>query len=383
MGATENSVKMDQKKYATLLSVVREASAGRDETARRLLAHLVEHQLGHDAPAEDLSYYIFASALSRRVASDKQAEINLYLRRFQQTQISLFNLLARHLPTVALAGPVANAVLGRFVAERDEVTLLDVGIGSGRQLVALLYALAGRRRLPRRLNVVGVEPDADSLRAAGEALAETAAGLGVELTFHPVNRLVEELDDADWEPIAALGAPLVVNAAFAVHHVLGPARDGFFRRLRELEPEAVVLCEPSSDHHTSSLEERFQNAWQHFGLTFRLIDELEVGVDEKAAMKMFFAREIEDILANAEEVRCERHEAVDTWVQRLRRAGFTPYADFGFAADFVSDSVRVVPRDGWVGLDYRDETLVAVVCATTGIPAAAGRLGSRRLEQVA
>lgn len=379
---------MDAKKYATLLAVVNETLAGRHENARALLANLVDAHLDSGAHGEDLQYYIFASALSKRLESDKAAEINLYLRQFEKTQISLFNLLAQHLPTVALAGPLANQVLAGYIGGQDEVTLLDVGIGSGRQEVALLHLLAAQQRLPRTLNVVAVEPDAGSLLEAGAALAEAADALGVELAFHPVHKVVEELDDEDWRMFGSFGAPLVVLGAFAVHHVRSApgqrARDDLFRRLRALEPDAVVLCEPSSNHDSPSLLERFEASWNHFGLTFRLIDGLDVADRDKAAMKMFFAREIEDILANAEESRCERHEPVDAWVRRFREAGFTPCAEWDVVTGASDDSpVRVAARDGYLGLDYGDETLVAILCATSGVPVRTGRIGRELMDHVA
>jgi hypothetical protein len=379
---------MNAKKYATLLAVVNETLAGRSENARTLLADLVDDHLDDGAHGEDLQYYIFASALSKRLESDKAAEINLYLRQFEKTQISLFNLLAQHLPTVALAGPLANEVLAGYVGGQDEVTLLDVGIGSGRQEVALLYRLATQGLLPRKLNVIAIEPDAGSLLEAGSALADAAETLGLELDFHPVHKVVEELDEADWAAFASFGAPLVVLSAFAVHHVRSApgqhARDALFRRLRALEPDAVVLCEPSSNHDSASLLERFEASWNHFGLTFRIIDGLDVAEREKAAMKMFFAREIEDILANAEESRCERHEPVEAWVRRFREAGFTPCAEWGILmGEQPAGPVRIAPRDGYLGLDYGDETLVAILCATSGVPARADRISRVLLEQVA
>lgn len=376
---------MDAKKYAMLASVVDETLAGRTGDARRLLSELVESL--DAAGTHDLQYYIFASALSRRLESDKAAEINLYLRRFERTQISLFNLLAQHLPTVQMAGPMANEVLAGYIGGNDEVTLLDVGIGSGRQEVGLLYLLATQRRLPRKLNVIAIEPDAGSLLEAGESLAEAAQTLGMELEFHGVHKVVEELDETDWRFFGSFGAPLVVLGAFSVHHVRSAggtgARDALFRRLRALQPDAVVLCEPSSNHDSPSLRERFEASWYHFGLTFRIIDGLQIGDGEKSAMKMFFAREIDDILANAEESRCERHEPVDAWVRRLRDAGFTPCTDFGMVAGPTAGPVRVAVRDGYLGLDYGDETLVAIVCATSGVPARAGRISPLLLEQVA
>jgi hypothetical protein len=379
---------MDAKKYATLLAVVHETLAGRSDVARALLADLVDDHLDDGAHGDDLQYYLFASALSKRLESDKSAEINLYLRQFEKTQISLFNLLAQHLPTVALAGPLANEVLAGYVGGQDEVTLLDVGIGSGRQEVALLYLLANQHRLPRKLNVIAIEPDAGSLLEAGASLADAAGMLGVELDFHPVHKVVEELDDEDWRTFASFGAPLVVLGAFAVHHVRSRpgerARDDLFRRLRALEPDAVVLCEPSSNHDSPSLLERFEASWHHFGLTFRIIDGLDVEDREKSAMKMFFAREIEDILANADETRCERHEPVDAWVRRFREAGFIPCADWGIMGALPgSGPVRVAARDGYLGLEYGDETLVAIICASSGVPAPVNRVPQRMLDQVA
>jgi hypothetical protein len=377
---------METRKYASLVAVVQEHLAGRDSVARDLLAGLVDGQLQPGRP-EDLCYFIFASALSRRLQSDKSAEINLYLRQYEKTQITLFNLLAEHLPTVSMAGPLANEVLARFVGGHDEVTLLDVGIGSGRQEVALVHLLAERGTLPRKLNVVAIEPDAGSLLEASFNLGEAAEALSFELAFHPVHKLVEDLDEADWAEFASFGAPLVVLGAFAVHHVRSAperrTRDDLFHRLRELHPDAVVLCEPSSNHDSPDLMERFQAAWHHFGLTFGLIDALEVDEPQKAAMKMFFAREIDDIVGSAEEARYERHEPVDNWVRRMRDAGFAPYPELEAFQGRESGSVRVRARDGYLGLDHGDETLVAIVCATPGVLAGVGTPGFAELQAVA
>src|SRR5206468_3737092 len=161
-----------------------------------------------------------------------------------------FNLVAQHLPTVALAGRVGNEVLAGFLAGQEVATLLDLGIGTGRQEVELLRLLAQRGELPQMLHVVAVEPDAGSLIQSGSDLAIVADELGVALDFTPVHKLVEELDEGDWAWFASFPGPLVVNAAFALHHVRGGeggrARDEVFRRLRAAGAQAVVLCEPNS-----------------------------------------------------------------------------------------------------------------------------------------
>ncbi len=355
-------------KFALLTSALGEAAAGRTDRACDVLDELVDRRLDREAP-DDLQYFIFASAISKRLDPSRGAELNLYLQGFERPQIRLFNLLAQHLPTVSLAGDVANEYLCRFLSNRDEVTLLDVGIGTGQQEVALLHKLARRGALPERLTVVAVEPSASSLEAARASITAAAERLHLPLTFHGIHAVAETMDEAHWALLGEVPRPLAVLSAFAAHHVRdlpgdGCARDALFRRLRALDPSALVLCEPNADHHTASFSRRFEACWRHFGLTFELINRLDLPEADKSAMKMFFAREIDDIVANTEEARCERHEPVDAWRARLARTGFTPFRGLDFARGFAHEAVTVRAHDGFVGLDYGTETLVAVLCAT-------------------
>jgi len=376
---------MTARKEDALRSVLRATLEGREEEARKLLAAAVEPHTDPGADPEGLQDYIFASALSRRLDPARSAEINLYLQQYELPQISLFNLLAQSLPTVSLASAVSNRLLCDFLGGWDEVTLLDVGIGTARQELEVLRELAERGNLPSRLTVFAVEPDPRSLDTAREALAGAARELGCDLSFYGLNTVAEELTDADWSLFGSTRGPLVVHGAFAAHHIRDRthgycARNDFFRKLRLLHPLAVVLCEPSSDHHTGLLGERFENCWNHFGKTFDLIDRAGLPPREAAAVKMFFAREIQDILGNSEEARCERHESVGTWTERLRRAGFTLWTDFSATEGIRHDVVGIRPREGYVGMDYDGETLVAVICATSGDPAVRLRDSGRVLQ---
>jgi hypothetical protein len=81
-------------------------------------------------------------------------------------------------------------------------------------------------------------------------------------------------------------------------------------------------------------------------------------------MKLFFTREIEDIVANDESQRCERHEPVTAWVGRLTRSGFGPARDLADTARVSTPHIATSVHDGWVGLDFGGVTLVAIVCAS-------------------
>ncbi len=355
-------------KYHSLLAVLHEAHDNRPHVARDVLDILVDRQLDRESD-DDVRYYVFANALAKRISTEPSASINLYLRQYEQPQIELFNLVARHLPTVSAAGAVANRMLARHLGGRRAVTLLDIGIGTARQEVALLHEMARAGTLPERLTVVAVEPNAQCLAIAERALLDTTAELGIQLRFRGIGSVIEDLTPRQWESLRTADEPLVVHAAFATHHIRanqGEGREEVFARLRALDPDAIVLCEPNADHHNRSFVRRFENAWDHFSRTFHLIDQLDIAPRDRRAMKLFFTREIEDILANDEAERCERHEPVDAWSARLMRNGFAPTADLAHAAEVETSHIATSVHEGWVGLDFGGVTLVAIVCAVRG-----------------
>ena len=376
---------MQSKKYAILLSAVNEIQAGRAPVARRLLAPLVDDFRPSEARADELLHHVFASALARHVAPLPADGANLYVRELHTPQISLFNRVAELLPTVVLARRLANEMLCSLMGGRDHVSLLSVGIGTGRQEVALLHLLAERGELPRRLDVLAIDPDPASVHEAEFALSRTAHDLGVALRFFPFDRRVEDLHEADWERLARAEGTVVALVAFSAHQVRsfpgrsGMGRDALFSRLRALGTGAVVVCEENAALSGGTLAERFETAWRHFGMTFSLVDSLGLAREEATRLKLYFAREVEGVLGAPEPVAREGYEGAESWVARLGAAGFAPAAATELVEGVRHDAVRAVARDGYVGLDYRDETLVAVLCgmAEVGAPFAPVALPAR------
>ena len=373
---TTATVPEDRLKEELLRTALAELLEGREEGAAAVLSRLVDRHLDLDARPSDLTWHVFAAALAKRL-SREPAGINLYLRRFDLSQISLFNLLTEHLPIVSIAGALANEVLAALVRPGEPIALLDVGVGTGQQEVALIRRLAAENRLPSVLHMLAVEPSESSLHEAERGISAAAAEAGLELTFTPLCGLVEHFDDVDWAALrdGARGARLLVNAAFAVHHVLGvgnrdpvAARETLMRSLATLAPAAVVLCEPHSDHQEPDLRRRFDWCLWHYGRVFRLIDRLDVDEQDRAAMKLFFAREVDDVLANADELRCERHEPSERWLARLEAAGLQPAQGFETVTGDWGRGVEVQARRGLAGICIDGDLLVAVLCAGTEPP---------------
>jgi len=318
---------------------------------------------------EALPVFVFGAALARRLGEGAHQAANLYLADFDVPQIDLFNLLARHYTPVTLASRLLNDRIARLTAGRDAAVLVDVGIGTGRQVASLIERLAIDGRRPGLLRVIGIEPSGWALEAARQNTMQAAERAGIRLEFHGLHRALERVSEGEWSELRRIGKGAVVNASFALHHVSDvrgiDVRTKVLRRLRALEPEEIVIAEPNVDHHDPRLVPRFANCWAHFGAVFRLIDALAMTPEERDALKVcFFGREILDIVGSTEDARSERHEPVESWIRRLRAAGFaTSHMDDGAQGTAGDALVRVEAHAGYSGVDWEGTTSIAVLRA--------------------
>lgn len=353
--------------HTLIKDVVELIAAGQPAKAAPLLPDLFAAIREDDDPAA-VGDYVFGAALARRVCAETADEANLYLRRFEVPQIRLFNLLAHEVPQVGLTTTIANRAIAKALTGQRHATIIDVGIGTGRQITALLALMEDDGCLPERLTVIGIEPSDPSLQQAGAALREAARALGITLELHPVCTAVERLEPRDWARIADLCVTRpVINGSFSFHHIADVAgrdvRNDVLRRLRSLRPLALVLCEPDVHHLEPSFARRFASCWTHFRATFEVIDALPIPrqQDKDALKTAFFGREIADILGNPEGKRSERHESTASWLERLRATGFQPNLDVELPAS--GPVIEVTRRPGYATLDYLGTPLVAVLAA--------------------
>lgn len=285
---------MSAQHLAVLKQAADYAANGEFAGAKEALGNYL-NQLLPDEDPEDLQCLIFANALFSRMGN-KSRDANLYLRDYDVPQIRLFNLLATRFPPVTLASATAIEILARIAAGRKKLVVLDIGIGTGRQTAELIDRFARFGNLPEQLVVFGLEPMATALRDAEKLIQQAAERVGVAIDFRPILGLVEQLPDAEWERIRRTPGDLLINASFAVHHIRGLAsgpelRGRLFRKLHTLQPVILVLSEPNSDHQIEDLGARLENSWNHFGLVFNLIDELDISLADRRALKICFSAE--------------------------------------------------------------------------------------------
>lgn len=273
--------------------------------------------------SEAMFGYVLAKAMRKHVAGGQSNE-HIYVQQFEIPQIRLFELLIQQLPLAALTQQCANALLVESLKNAEYPVLLDIGIGTGMQVVNVLRLLAQPSDCRvKQLTVVGIEPFADAVRVAEKNFAElqlpfqvhvtSSIGFVEKMTLAEIRALLPTHYDA-----------LVINASFALHHIQQAAqREAVFRYIHDLAPKAFVLSEPVSDHFEPHYATRFHNAVTHYGLVFEVIDSLDITHKEKAALKLFFSREIDDVLGHTEAVRVEKQYAAHQWLELFTTTGFT------------------------------------------------------------
>lgn len=347
--------------------IVELITSGRSDAAERGLREILD-AVGDDRRPRAIETLIFGSALARRLSADVLEEANLYLASYDVPQIRLFNLLVRHVPTVSLASEVANALLVRACSEHPRPILIDIGIGTGRQVVTVLELLAASERPPETITVVGIEPAKLALDVAARQIEAAAAKLGLSVQFVPLLGSVETLSNATWNELARDYSGAVVNASFSLHHIADvdgkDARTHVLSRLRALAPSLIVLSEPNADHREPDFRRRYENCRRHFGATFRVIDAQAIGADDRDSLKVFFGREIADIIGNPDDQRSERHESTTSWASRLADSGYAPVAGASLPRVGSRGGVDVVANNGFIGLEYEGELMVSVLCST-------------------
>ena len=325
---------------------------------------LLEHCLhGLEKSSEKFLGTLFIKAIRKHIGPSVSDE-NIYLRAFEVPQIELFNFLIKEFPFVREAQSLVNRSIAQLARGHKEVLVLDIGIGLGVQMQHLLKELAAVDSL-QRVVLVGIEPFKDALDECARQLENGSYPFLFE--FHPLCAFVEQFDFVLLKPLReAVSGPLIVNESLALHHIKFLAdRHKVIQKVRALDPLAFFLTEPNVDHYEPDFVRRFQNCYNHFFHIFQVIDQLPAGSREKNGLKLFFGREIEDIIGGKDFDRSEKHEPAFRWVEKLKVAGFSMVNRYVGLPDELGCGIDVRYNPLVEGIDFKvgNETVVSILQA--------------------
>lgn len=348
--------------YATLCKFMKMAPAQFDQTAQNeiesFFAHCMEDM---DDDSEKLLATLFIQALNKRINSEFIGE-NIYLGKYEIPQIQLFNILIEKFPFVRFSQQIVNNAIIEVMRGASEVAIVDIGIGQGIQMLNLIEAAKSLEQL-KKLHFVGIEPFGEALRQAEKNILGHNGQTSFEITFKGIQ---DGAENVDFNTIGPLPGKIIVNASLALHHIqTSQKRTETIAQIRQINPEAVLLIEPNVNHYEPDFFARFKNCYHHFYSIFQVIDRIEdIGQADKNALKLFFGREIEDIIGKAEKDRYEKHEPATHWIERLEQNRFSLQQNFQNFPTEAGCGVEIAyHQEGFLGFTFQQETVLAILYA--------------------
>jgi len=310
--------------------------------------------------SQNLIASLLTDAMNKRFQTGTTHQ-HIYLKNDEVSQIQLFNILIEKFPFVKYSQLITNNAIIETIGNASEASIIDIGIGQGAQI---LHVIELARQLPnlKKLNIVGIEPFADALQKATVNINACSETVPFEIEFTGINAFIEEFDLSSLQQLPGV---LIVNASLALHHIQDQQkRENVMAGIKKLNPAAFLLIEPNVDHFEKDLATRFHNCYHHYYNIFKVIDRLDINENDKTSLKLFFGREIEDVIGKAESDRHEKHEKATTWINRLQRHGFSLNGSALKSPVRSANGVEIkYHKEGFLGFTNETETVLAVMYA--------------------
>ena len=289
--------------------------------------HAIEKESWNDlSEFNTMLDFVFARSM-KKFSDDNETYEHIYTKKFEVPQIKLFELLIKQFPAISMTQEMANSLICHYLKGWQDAVLMDIGIGTGHQTVEIIKKLSRQPLLlTKSLTIIGIEPFAEALETTKQNLEALVGNVPFELKYVLKNAFAENMTSEEWTALTqGLSGNLIVNGSFALHHIRTRAeRLQVFQHLRNIPAKAIVLSEPNVDHTESNYYQRFKNCLHLFSLIFEAIDELPLSFEDKNALKLFFSREIDDILGCRETDRVEKHASTGHWLSLMQEAGYIP-----------------------------------------------------------
>jgi hypothetical protein len=291
------------------------------------------HTRRKNNPADSLLVAFFQRALLRRLNGNEWASQNAYLESDSE-QLEVFNIMAKEFPVVKDTHTIATSFIVEKILKlpylnEKKIILLDVGIGSGKQVAEVIKQLAKKRVHLPEFVVVGIDPSL-SPEKNNKALMKTLEQTHqLRINYIEIAQPIETLEQALWQKLETLvknygnEAKVFINASYSLHHIPQQRRQQVMQQLCALKPLYISITEPHANLISSNPRDIYENAWQHYQSTFSAIDTMAVSDAIKAKIKtVFFAQEIEDLFSGHI---VEAYETAEMWLSRFKAFSYRPF----------------------------------------------------------
>ncbi len=313
-----------------------------------------------ETESQHLIATLLMNAMNKRFQTGIEHE-HIYLKNDEVPQIQLFNILIEKFPFVKYSQLITNNAIIETIGDSLEATIIDIGVGQGAQMLHVIESAKKLSNL-KKLNIIGIEPFVEALKIAETNINSCKEDVHFDIEFAGINAFAEEIDFTQFQQISHT---LIVNASLALHHIQSTEkRDDVIASIKNLNPKAFILIEPNVNHYEKDFASRFMNCYHHYYNIFKVIDRLEIEPKDKTGLKLFFGREIDDVIGKEEKDRYEKHEKAISWIERLENSGFKLNKTILKSPVTSEAGVQIkYHQEGFLGFTNETETVLAVMYA--------------------
>ncbi|KAF8102737.1 hypothetical protein N665_0196s0030 [Sinapis alba] len=377
--------------FRTLLTHCAQAiSTGDKTTALDLLLQIRQDS----SPLGDASQrlaHCFANALEARLQGSTGPVIQTYynaLTSLKETASDILKAYRVYLsssPFVTLLYFFSFRMILDAAKDAKVLHIVDFGILYGFQWPMFIQYMSGRKDVPRKLRITGIELPQRGLRPAerieetGRRLSEYCKRFNVPFEYKAIASQHWEtirIDEFDIRPDEVLA----VNAGLRLKTLQDETggeetcpRDAVLKLIRKMNPDVFVHAIVNGSFNAPFFISRFKEAVYHYSALFDMFD-TTLPRDNQERIRFereFYGREAMNVIACEEGDRVERPETYRQWQVRMVRAGFKqkPVKDgivelfreklkkWRYHKDFVVDENSKWLLQGWKG-----RTLYASSC---------------------
>ncbi|CAH8357047.1 unnamed protein product [Eruca vesicaria subsp. sativa] len=328
--------------FRTLLTHCAQAiSTGDKTTALELLLQIRQDS----SPLGDASQrlaHCFANALEARLQGTTGPVIQTYynaitsLKETASDILKAYRVYLSSSPFVTLMYFFSFRMILDAAKDAKVLHIVDFGILYGFQWPMFIQYMSGRKDVPRKLRITGIELPQRGLRPAerieetGRRLAEYCKRFNVPFEYKAIASQHWEtirLDEFDIRP----GEVLAVNAGLRLKTLQDETggeetcpRDEVLKLIRRMNPDVFVHAIVNGSFNAPFFISRFKEAVYHYSALFDMFDStLPRDNQERIRFEReFYGREAMNVIACEEGDRVERPETYRQWQVRMVRAGF-------------------------------------------------------------
>ncbi|XP_013636979.1 PREDICTED: scarecrow-like protein 34 [Brassica oleracea var. oleracea] len=369
--------------FRTLLTHCAQAISTGDKTTALDLLLQIRQDSSPQGDASQRLAHCFANALEARLQGTTGPVIQTYynaitsLKETASDILKAYRVYLSSSPFVTLMYFFSFRMILDAAKDAEVLHVVDFGILYGFQWPMFIQYMSGRKDVPRKLRITGIELPQRGLRPAerieetGRRLSEYCKRFNVPFEYKAIASQHWEtirLDEFDIRP----GEVLAVNAGLRLKTLQDETggeetcpRDAVLKLIRKMNPDVFVHAIVNGSFNAPFFISRFKEAVYHYYALFDMFDStLPRDNQERIRFEReFYGREAMNVIACEEGDRVERPETYRQWQVRMVRAGFKqkPVRDeivelfreklkkWRYHKDFVVDENSKWLLQGWKG----------------------------------